>query len=174
MKSQLHRDWPVVVVVCLGLGLAIATTAVSVGHATGSAGTDQSVSNSEKVKPTKADDGNKMSAVQSTAGTVKVTESSFDDQVLKSDVPVLVDFYAEWCGPCHVQAPILDELAREIETAKIVKVDVDENRGFSSKSTLTKTEGWPRDTRLVRFQPCWSSRTAKWSLGTRVWPARSN
>ncbi len=133
MKSQLHKHWHVVVVVCLALGLAIAATAVSVGHATGSGGTDQSVSNPEKAKPTKADDGNKMSAVQSTAGTVKVTESSFDDQVLKSDVPVLVDFYAEWCGPCHVQAPILDELAREIETAKIVKVDVDENQQLATR-----------------------------------------
>ena len=137
MKSQLHRHWPVVVVVCLALGLAIATTAVSVGHATSSAGTDQSVSNSEKAQSTKTNDGNKMSAVQSTAGTVKVTESSFDDQVLKSDVPVLVDFYAEWCGPCHVQAPILDELAREIETAKIVKVDVDENQQLATRYEIS-------------------------------------
>ena len=87
MNAQLHRHWPVAVVVCLSLGLAIAAAAVSVGHATGSGGADQSVSISEKVKSTKTNDGNKMSAVQSTAGTVKVTESSFDDQVLKSDVP---------------------------------------------------------------------------------------
>ena len=137
MKSQLHRRRPVDVVVCLALGLAIATTAVSVGHATGSAGIDQSVSNSEKAKPTKTNDGNKMSAVQSTAGTVKATESSFDDQVLKSDVPVLVDFYAEWFGPCHVQAPILDDLAQEIETAKIVKVDVDENRQLATRFQIS-------------------------------------
>ncbi len=137
MKSQRHRHWPVVVVVCFALGLAIATTAVSVGHATGSAGTDQSVSNSKKAKPTKTNDGHKMSAVQSTAGTVKVTESSFDDQVLKSDVPVLVDFYAEWCGPCHVQAPILDELAREIETAKIVTVDVDESQQLATRYEIS-------------------------------------
>ncbi len=137
MKSQLHRHWPVVVVVCLALGLAIATTAVSVGHATGSAGTDQSVSSSEKAKPTKTNDGNNNFVVQSSAGTVKVTESSFDDQVLKSDMPVLVDFYAEWCGPCHVQAPILDELAREIETAKIVKVDVDENRELATRYKIS-------------------------------------
>ncbi len=133
MKSQIHKHWPVVVVVCLALGLAIATTAVSVGHATSSAGTDQSVPNSEKAKPTKINDRNKMSAVQSTAGAVKVTESSFDDQVLKSDVPVLVDFYAEWCGPCHVQAPILDELAREIDKAKIAIVDVDENPQLATR-----------------------------------------
>ncbi len=137
MKSKLLRHWPVVVVVCLALGLEIGTTAVSVGHATGSGGPDQSVSNSEEAKPTKTNDGNRMSAVQSTAGTVKVTESSFDDQVLKSDVPVLVDFYAEWCGPCHVQAPILDELAREIETAKIVKVDVDESQQLATRYKIS-------------------------------------
>ncbi len=137
MKSQLHRHWPVVVVVCLALGLAIATAAVSVVPATGSAGTDPSVSNFEKAKPTKTNDGHKMSAVQSTAGTVKVTESSFDDQVLKSDVPVLVDFYAEWCGPCHVQAPILDELAQEIQTAKIVKIDVDESQQLASRYEIS-------------------------------------
>ncbi len=137
MKSQLHRHWPEVVVVCLALGLAIATAAVSVVPATGSAGTDPSVSNSEKAKPTKINDRNKMSAVQSTAGAVKVTESSFDDQVLKSDVPVLVDFYAEWCGPCHVQAPILDELAQEIETAKIVKIDVDESQQLARRYEIS-------------------------------------
>ncbi len=137
MKSQRHRHWPVVVVVCLALGLAIATTAVSVGPATGSPGTDQSVPNSDKAKPTKTNDGHKMSAVQSSAGTVKVTESSFDDQVLKSDVPVLVDFYTEWCGPCHVQAPILDELAQEIEIAKIVKVDVDESQQLATRYEIS-------------------------------------
>ncbi len=133
MKSQLHRHWPVVVVVCSALGLVIAAAAVSVGRATGSAGTDQNIFNSKKAQSTKTNGGNKMSAVQITAGIVKVTESSFDDQVLESDVPVLVDFYAEWCGPCHVQAPILDELAREIETAKIVKVDVDENQQLATQ-----------------------------------------
>lgn len=137
MRSQLYRHWPSVFVVFLALGMAIATTVVSVGQATSSAGSELSVSNSKKAKPTETNDGNKMSAVQSTGGVVKVTENSFDDQVLKSDVPVLVDFYAEWCGPCHVQAPILEELAQEIESAKIVKVDVDESQELAKRYNVS-------------------------------------
>lgn len=54
-------------------------------------------------------------------------ESTFEQEVLRSDVPVLVDFYADWCGPCRALAPTLEELAQELPDAKIVKVNVDEN-----------------------------------------------
>jgi len=53
--------------------------------------------------------------------------ASFDQLVLDSEVPVLVDFYADWCRPCQLLSPILTELAREVPDAKIVKVDVDDN-----------------------------------------------
>jgi thioredoxin 1 len=54
-----------------------------------------------------------------------IGESQFDREVLQSPTPVLVDFYADWCGPCKLLAPVLEELARETPDAKIVKVNVD-------------------------------------------------
>jgi len=58
----------------------------------------------------------------------EVTEATFRSDVLESEVPVLVDFWATWCGPCRMVAPIVDELAEEYEgRVKVVKVDADEN-----------------------------------------------
>ncbi len=65
---------------------------------------------------------------------VHVNESNFDEEVLNSNVPVLVDFWAEWCGPCKMIAPILDELASEYgEKLKICKIDVDSNPEIAPK-----------------------------------------
>ena len=63
-----------------------------------------------------------------------VSDSSFETDVLQSDKPVLVDFWAEWCGPCKMIAPALDQLAGEYAgKAKIVKVDVDQNQATALK-----------------------------------------
>ena len=62
--------------------------------------------------------------------TVKVTDQSFADDVLTSDKPVLVDFWATWCGPCKMVAPVLEEIAAEHkEKLTIAKLDIDENPG---------------------------------------------
>ena len=62
-----------------------------------------------------------------------VTEANFDSQVLQADKPVLVDFWATWCGPCQMQAPILEELAKELDDVIIAKVDVDQNPNLAQK-----------------------------------------
>src|SRR6476619_6018112 len=62
-----------------------------------------------------------------------VTSDTFEDEVLKTDGKVIVDFWAEWCGPCHAVAPVLDRIADEHDDVKIVKVNVDHEQGLAQK-----------------------------------------
>ncbi len=66
-----------------------------------------------------------------------VTDASFADDVLMSDKPVIVDFWAEWCGPCKMIAPILEEIAAENDAITVVKLNVDENPATAAAYGIT-------------------------------------
>src|ERR1051326_2346882 len=68
---------------------------------------------------------------------ISIDEASFDQEVLKSSQPVVVDFWADWCGPCKMIAPILDEIAREkAGRVKVAKVNLDENQSLSLRYNI--------------------------------------
>ena len=64
---------------------------------------------------------------------IKLTVDNFDAEVLKSDKPVLVDFFADWCGPCQMLAPVLEEIAKENTNIKVGKINVDEEGELAMK-----------------------------------------
>jgi thioredoxin 1 len=62
-----------------------------------------------------------------------VTESTFETEVLQSEQPVIVDFWAEWCGPCHAVAPVLDKIVEEHPEYKLVKINIDEQPALAGR-----------------------------------------
>ena len=91
---------------------------------------------------------------------VHVSESSFEEEVLKAAEPVLVDFWAEWCGPCRMVAPVLEDIAKEHDgKVKIAKIDVDANPtmlsrfGIAGIPTLIMFKGGREVDRVVGYLP---------------------
>ena len=70
---------------------------------------------------------------ESTMEVMKVTSSNFEEEVLNSDKTVLIDFYADWCGPCKMFSPIVESVAEENEDIKVVKIDVDNAQDLAIK-----------------------------------------
>ena len=94
------------------------------------------------------------------ANAAEVTDTSFKAEVLDADVPVLVDFWASWCAPCKMIAPIVEELATEYEgRIKVMKIDIDANPlvpgqvGVKSIPTLLLFRGGEPAPRIVGYQP---------------------
>jgi len=64
---------------------------------------------------------------------IKITNENFEEEILKSDKPVLIDFYADWCGPCKMLSPIIEQVAEENNDIKVVKINVDDLQDIAIK-----------------------------------------
>lgn len=128
MIVRKQQNWflvAVAIVFVVGLGLGVG--AISKSRA---GGTKQGSDSEGEIH---AHPGANSVAAKDSAPIEILNVADFDQQIGASKMPILVDFYADWCGPCRVQGRILKDLSGEIENAKIVKVNVDKNRDLAAR-----------------------------------------
>jgi thioredoxin 1 len=128
MKSWITNNWQVIA----GIGLLTTVAGLSLGNCPSAC--TAPLPPAPSLQPNLEGDGEAMFTLTRKKSNVEhANEANFDQLVLNSDVPVLVDFYADWCGPCRMIAPVLDDLAQEATDAKIVKVNVDEGPQLAAR-----------------------------------------
>jgi thioredoxin 1 len=129
VKSWFFENWTgFATVTLLAAGAVAAYCRFTPGcsyAATGQGATETRIPATE-TQPT-SHTGDETVSTHTKGAIVYADEATFQNEVLRSDVPVLVDFYADWCGPCRALAPVLEQLAQEMPHAKIVKVDIDQS-----------------------------------------------
>jgi thioredoxin 1 len=128
MKSWITNNWQVIA----GIGLLATVAGLSLGNCPSACTAPLSPAQSSQPN-TEGDEETMFTLTRKKSNVEHANEANFDQLVLNSDVPVLVDFYADWCGPCKMIAPVLDELAQEATDAIIVKVNVDENPQLAAR-----------------------------------------
>jgi thioredoxin 1 len=128
MTSWITNNWQVII----SIGLLATVAGLSLGNCP-SACTSPIPPAQSSQPNTEGDEETMFTLTRKKSNVEQANETNFGELVLNSNVPVLVDFYADWCGPCKMIAPVLEELAQEATDAKIVKVNVDENPQLAAR-----------------------------------------
>ena len=91
----------------------------------------------EKLARENEEESTTSEEVSGPSRVIEVTSSNFNEEVINSSVPVLIDFYADWCGPCRILSPIVEEVSSQYEDVKFVKIDIDSNQDIANDYMIT-------------------------------------